>query len=143
MDLQFTIIVEIEEKKMATTTQDTEEKSKIENSISTYESNISSIDADIRALEKLAENNDSYREIYSDLMYRIYDYDITKGDTWRKNLCDIADDKKENLAYQIGILNSKVLDLKGEIENAIVEAKNQKEELESKIEELEKVLDKM
>lgn len=128
---------------MATTTQDTEEKSKIENSISTYESNISSIDADIRALEKLAENNDSYREIYSDLMYRIYDYDITKGDTWRKNLCDIADDKKENLAYQIGILNSKVLDLKGEIENAIVEAKNQKEELESKIEELEKVLDKM
>lgn len=128
---------------MGTTTQDTEEKSKIENSISTYESNISSIDADIRALEKLAENNDSYREIYSDLMYRIYDYDITKGDTWRKNLCDIADDKKENLAYQIGILNSKVLDLKGEIENAIVEAKNQKEELESKIEELEKVLDKM
>ena len=128
---------------MGTTTQDTEEKSKIENSISTYESNISSIDADIIALEKLAENNDSYREIYSDLMYRIYDYDITKGDTWRKNLCDIADDKKENLAYQIGILNSKVLDLKGEIENAIVEAKNQKEELESKIEELEKVLDKM
>ena len=35
---------------MGTTTQDTEEKSKIENSISTYESNISSIDADIREL---------------------------------------------------------------------------------------------
>lgn len=143
MDLQFTIIVEIEEKKMATTTQDTEEKSKIENSISTYESNISSIDADIRELEKLAENNDSYREIYSDLMYRIYDYDITKGDTWRKNLCDIADDKKENLAYQVGLVNSKVLDLKSEIENAIYEAKKQKKAFESKKDELEKVLKDM
>lgn len=117
---------------MGTTTQDTEEKSKIENSISTYESNISSIDADIIALEKLAENNDSYREIYSDLMYRIYDYDITKGDTWRKNLCDIADDKKENLAYQVGLVNSKVLDLKSEIENAIYEAKKQKRHLNQK-----------
>ena len=143
MDLQFTIIVEIEEKKMATTTQDTEEKSKIENSISTYESNISSIDEDIRELEKLAENNDSYREIYSDLMYRIYDYDITKGDTWRKNLCDIADDKKENLAYQVGLVNSKVLDLKSEIENAIYEAKKQKKAFESKKDELEKVLKDM
>ena len=128
---------------MATTTQDTEEKSKIENSISTYESNISSIDADLRALEKLAENNDSYREIYSDLMYRIYDYDITKGDTWRKNLCDIADDKKENLAYQVGLVNSKVLDLKSEIENAIYEAKKQKKAFESKKDELEKVLKDM
>lgn len=128
---------------MATTTQDTEEKSKIENSISTYESNISSIDADIRELEKLAENNDSYREIYSDLMYRIYDYDITKGDTWRKNLCDIADDKKENLAYQVGLVNSKVLDLKSEIENAIYEAKKQKKAFESKKDELEKVLKDM
>lgn len=128
---------------MGTTTQDTEEKSKIENSISTYESNISSIDADIRALEKLAENNDSYREIYSDLMYRIYDYDITKGDTWRKNLCDIADDKKENLAYQVGLVNSKVLDLKSEIENAIYEAKKQKKAFESKKDELEKVLKDM
>ena len=128
---------------MATTTQDTEEKSKIENSISTYESNISSIDADIRALEKLAENNDSYREIYSDLMYRIYDYDITKGDTWRKNLCDIADDKKENLAYQVGLVNSKVLDLKSEIENAIYEAKKQKKAFESKKDELDKVLKDM
>lgn len=128
---------------MGTTTQDTEEKSKIENSISTYESNISSIDADIRELEKLAENNDSYREIYSDLMYRIYDYDITKGDTWRKNLCDIADDKKENLAYQVGLVNSKVLDLKSEIENAIYEAKKQKKAFESKKDELEKVLKDM
>lgn len=128
---------------MGTTTQDTEEKSKIENSISTYESNISSIDADIIALEKLAENNDSYREIYSDLMYRIYDYDITKGDTWRKNLCDIADDKKENLAYQVGLVNSKVLDLKSEIENAIYEAKKQKKAFESKKDELEKVLKDM
>lgn len=128
---------------MATTTQDTEEKSKIENSISTYESNISSIDEDIRELEKLAENNDSYREIYSDLMYRIYDYDITKGDTWRKNLCDIADDKKENLAYQVGLVNSKVLDLKSEIENAIYEAKKQKKAFESKKDELEKVLKDM
>lgn len=128
---------------MGTTTQDTEEKSKIENSISTYESNISSIDEDIRELEKLAENNDSYREIYSDLMYRIYDYDITKGDTWRKNLCDIADDKKENLAYQVGLVNSKVLDLKSEIENAIYEAKKQKKAFESKKDELEKVLKDM